>query len=156
MLQNNKLSTLLAVGLVAVFASTGCATSVEDPMVMGEDEMTDEMTAESADALSAGGGWAGYGRGAYRYGAGKYLRGGYLGYPGYYGAYGYPGFAGDCLGGGWGLAGFDCFDGGWWNEPSVVVNVIDNNVIAPPIVPGFADPYLYDDCGIGGFPGAWW
>lgn len=156
MLQNNKLSTLLAVGLVAVFASTGCATSVEDPMVMGEDEMADEMTAESSDALSAGGRWGGYYGGAYRYGAGKFLRGGY---PGYYGAYAYPGFYGDCLGGAWGgYAGFDCFDGGWWDDNGdVVVNIINDNVIGHPGV-GLVDPYLYGgygDCGVG-LLDDWW
>jgi len=64
MWQFQKLSTLLALGLVAISTSAGCATSVEDPV---EDEMTTDNAAESSEALTAGGGgvWGGGFRGGF-------------------------------------------------------------------------------------------
>jgi|GEM_PF-6657904 len=93
MWQNKNLSTLLALGLVAVVTSTGCATSVEEPVDIGDEEASADMTAESSEALTAGG-WGGY-RG------GRYARGGRFAYGPRgrawglrrgYGAYAHPGY----------------------------------------------------------------
>ncbi len=79
MWQYQKLSMFLALGMVAIASSTGCATSVEDP-VLDEEAMAADDTAESSEALTAGGDWGG----------------GFVGYgPGYYGGYGdWGGYAG--------------------------------------------------------------
>lgn len=112
MWQYQKLSTLFALGLVAISTTAGCATSVEDPVV-DEQEMSADNTSESSEALATDGGkWGGFkgfhggwghpGRGLgwgrrlrhgflddkfYGYGHGGYLD---YGYGGYLGGYGYP------------------------------------------------------------------
>lgn len=105
MWQYQKLSTLFALGLVAVSTSTGCATSVEDPVV-DEQEMSADNTAESSEALTTGGwgagyggyyrGYYGYGRGLgkFGYGYGDKFYGGYGGY-GYLPGYAYGGYGGN-------------------------------------------------------------
>ncbi|HRI68795.1 MAG TPA: hypothetical protein PK156_31415 [Polyangium sp.] len=104
MWQYQKLTTLLALGVVAVSANIGCATTVEDPTV-DQQAMSEEDAAESSEALTVGGGaYRGFRQGRFGYiGRGFHGRGLY-GHPGralglrargYYG-----GFLGDC--------GYDC------------------------------------------------
>ena len=134
MWQYQKLSMLLALGMVAISSSTGCATSVEDPAV-DEEAMSADETAESSEALTAGGwGRGGYvGYGGYGYGRG-FRRGFYGGYG--YGGYGYGGY------------GYGAY-GDWGRDQNVGI-VINNG-------PGYGDYGDYgdfddfEDCGDDGF-----
>lgn len=155
MWQYQKLSMLLGLGLVAISASTGCATSVEEPV--DEQAMSDENAAESSEALTTGDDWGGgfVGPGAFAWGrrfGGYYGRGygwggaygGYLGdFDGWdygYGGYGY---------GGYGYGGY----GGYGGDVNVIVN--QNNGY-PDYGPGYLPGYLpgYDDGDCGGGYGA--
>ena len=105
MWQYQKLTTLLALGTVAITTNIGCATTVEDPVV-DEQAMSEDNAAESSEALTVGG-WGGGYRGLHhgRFGyVGRGFHGrGLFGPPGRalgLRGRGYGGFYGDC--------GFDC------------------------------------------------
>jgi hypothetical protein len=150
---HQKLSTLFALGLVAISTTAGCATSVEDP-VLDEQEMAADETSESSEALTAGGGgWRGGGyRGFGKYGhgpgrglaLGRRFRHGFgdyagWGYGGYLGGYGYD------HGYGYGDYGY----GGYGQD----VNVIIENNVGGYVGGGYIDDdFLGDDWG-GGYIG---
>jgi hypothetical protein len=133
---HQKLSTLFALGLVAISTTAGCATSVEDP-VLDEQEMTADETSESSEALTAGGGWGGY-RGGFHGGWGRgrglgLALGHRRGFDKFYGGYGY---------GDYGYGGYD-----------KDVNVIIENNVGGYVGGGYInDDFLGDDWG-GGYIG---
>lgn len=158
MWQYQKLSSLFALGLVAIATSTGCATSVEDP-VLDEQEMVADETAESSEALSTDWGAGYYG------GYGGYYGRGFLGdkYGYGYGGYGYGDWGG--LYGGYGDWG--AYGAGYGNNVNIIIE--QDNVVPPVAYPyggfygdswgaGYGGFYGgYGDCGYGGFLGDdWW
>lgn len=166
MWQYQKLSTWLGLGLVTIATSTGCATNVEEPL---DDEvaMSAENAAESADALTAGGGRGGYGfdkfgprRGL---GLGRRYGHGFRGHGGFVGGYGHGGFDHDYgnfgygdygHGGGYGYGdyGYGGYGYGGYGQGDIDIYIEQNNGYGGY---GGYDDYedyndyedYYDDCG---------
>jgi hypothetical protein len=163
MWQYQKLSTLIALGMVAICASTGCATTVEDPVVDAEE--TADITAENSEALTAGG-WGrggafrGYGRGrGHGLGLAKGFRRGHFdrGFKGGYGGWGYDDYDfGDYGYGGYGDYGYGDYgdyDGGNIINQEVAVIVGGGGYggyYGEGPVEDYIEDYVdYDDCDVG-------